>query len=203
MRRKGNIDSSDRRVRYTKMVIRQSFLALLRKEPLSKISVTEICNDADLNRGTFYAYYSDPTDLYNQIQSNLFDELKKPLDEMLNGETLYEILLDVLRAIKSNDDICTIILSDSGHRNFLERVLGLAKDKIVQLWRQQNPSLSDSMIDYMFLFSAHGCISILLKWLTDDNENDTPEKIARMIDDMTTAVASCFITADDTKTLFC
>ena len=50
----------DRRVRYTKQAIRDGFLRLLAEKPIEKISVTEICREADINRGTFYAHYSDP-----------------------------------------------------------------------------------------------------------------------------------------------
>ena len=49
----------DRRVRYTKLAIRESFLALLSEKPIEKISVTEICKRADINRGTFYSHYDD------------------------------------------------------------------------------------------------------------------------------------------------
>ena len=43
----------DRRVRYTKQAIRDGFLTLLSRKPIEKISVTEICREADINRGTF------------------------------------------------------------------------------------------------------------------------------------------------------
>ena len=49
----------DARVRYTKMMIRNSLLELLRTKPIAKITVTEICEMAGINRATFYAHYSD------------------------------------------------------------------------------------------------------------------------------------------------
>lgn len=47
----------NRRVRYTKMVLRQSLLELLEEKPIEKITVSDLCSRADLNRTTFYLFY--------------------------------------------------------------------------------------------------------------------------------------------------
>ena len=54
---------TDARVRYTKMVIKQCFFRLIRQKSISKITVKEICEFAQINRSTFYKYYADPYDL--------------------------------------------------------------------------------------------------------------------------------------------
>lgn len=64
----------DARVRYTKMVIRNSLLELLRIKPIAKITVTEICERADINRATFYAHYSDPSDLLHSLEAEVIEE---------------------------------------------------------------------------------------------------------------------------------
>ena len=47
----------DRRTKYTMKVIKDTFLNLLESKDISNITVTEICDIADINRGTFYRYY--------------------------------------------------------------------------------------------------------------------------------------------------
>jgi len=49
----------DRRVKYTRMVLKESFINLLEKKDISQITIKEICEDADINRATFYAHYND------------------------------------------------------------------------------------------------------------------------------------------------
>ena len=61
--------TQDARVRYTKMMIRNSLLELLSTKPIAKITVTEICERAGINRATFYAHYTDPTDQLHWLQS--------------------------------------------------------------------------------------------------------------------------------------
>jgi DNA-directed RNA polymerase specialized sigma24 family protein len=47
----------DRRIRYTKQVIKDTLLQLLEKNHFAKITVTELCRRAEINRGTFYLHY--------------------------------------------------------------------------------------------------------------------------------------------------
>ena len=44
----------DRRTRYTRQTIKDTFLELLKQKSFTKITVTEICKNAAINRGTFY-----------------------------------------------------------------------------------------------------------------------------------------------------
>ena len=71
--------ATDARVRYTKMVITQSFIKLLGKKPLSRITVKEICEAAELNRATFYKHYLDVYDLLDKMEAQFLEELSSVL----------------------------------------------------------------------------------------------------------------------------
>ncbi|MBQ9011148.1 MAG: TetR/AcrR family transcriptional regulator, partial [Bacilli bacterium] len=58
----------DRRVRYTKNVIKETLISLLSEKKINKITVTEVCKIADINRATFYRYYLDIYDLYDHME---------------------------------------------------------------------------------------------------------------------------------------
>ena len=44
----------DRRIKYTKNIIKTTFLKKLEEKEINKITVSEICKEADVNRATFY-----------------------------------------------------------------------------------------------------------------------------------------------------
>lgn len=46
----------NRRTLYTKKIIKESLIELLQTNDIHQITVTNICNKADINRGTFYSY---------------------------------------------------------------------------------------------------------------------------------------------------
>ena len=58
---------TDRRTRYTRQAIKDILLDELKIKPYSKITVTEICKKAEMNRGTFYLHYYDIDDVLNDI----------------------------------------------------------------------------------------------------------------------------------------
>lgn len=53
----------DRRKRYTRKVLKESLISLLKDKPISSVTVKEICELADINRSTFYTHYNDQFDL--------------------------------------------------------------------------------------------------------------------------------------------
>ena len=65
----------DRRVRRTKAQLRQALTELLREKDLRSITVRELTERADVNRGTFYAHYKDIYDMLEQCEAQLFDSL--------------------------------------------------------------------------------------------------------------------------------
>ena len=62
----------DRRTQYSKRVIKESLFELMQEKPINKITVKELCERADVNRSTFYAYYTDIYDLDRKIIKEFF-----------------------------------------------------------------------------------------------------------------------------------
>ena len=58
---------SDLRILKTKRAIKESFLQLLKQKNLNRITVTELANLAEINKGTFYLHYCDIYALYNDV----------------------------------------------------------------------------------------------------------------------------------------
>ena len=53
----------DRRVTRTRRLLRQALVKRMREKSVSSITVKELCDECDINRGTFYAHYRDVYDL--------------------------------------------------------------------------------------------------------------------------------------------
>lgn len=57
--------------------IENAFVSLLRDKELNKISVTELCEAAKIDRSTFYANYEDISDLANEVSAKIEKRLKE------------------------------------------------------------------------------------------------------------------------------
>ena len=49
----------DRRTKRTKKLLTDAFITLLSTKNLNEITIKELCDTADINRGTFYLHYQD------------------------------------------------------------------------------------------------------------------------------------------------
>ena len=94
----------DRRVMYTKMFLRESLLALMETKPVEKITTTELCRHAGINRNTFYTHYKSPEELLESIEEELLDSISSSM----RGEISIESLLSIM---KNNADLCRVLFS--------------------------------------------------------------------------------------------
>ena len=78
----------DRRTRYTRQTIKDSFLSLLKEKPFSKITVTEVCRMSEINRGTFYLHYYDIDDVLDSLLEDVITDTASVLDHVLCSEKI-------------------------------------------------------------------------------------------------------------------
>ncbi|NLM76013.1 MAG: TetR/AcrR family transcriptional regulator [Clostridiaceae bacterium] len=171
----------DRRVKYTRMVIKESFIDLLEKKDISRITIKEICENADINRATFYAHYSDQYDLLRKIEDEFLDNIRDYLDELdqkIYKENPVLLVEKIFEYIKENAKLCKLLLSERGGLNFQKRVMVLVYDTIInELSGITRITKEDA--DYVYSFTITGCVGIVQKWL-----DDGMKKSARFIADM-------------------
>lgn len=178
---------TDARVRYTRMIIHQTFLKLLKEKPLAKITVTEICELAEINRTTFYKHYSDPYDLLEQLEREAIDGLLSLIDGGTD-RNLAEVLLPILRTIRENRELFRNLTSAQNDNRFLYHLSSCCYRKICE----QNPAESGSrdaarMSVMRFSYIAGGIAGVIEYWL-QSGMNDSPEAIADTIEQFTASV---------------
>lgn len=63
----------------SRKLIKEALADLLQEKPLDKITVTDVVNRAQINRGTFYAHYADIPDVINHLIQNTFSDIREVL----------------------------------------------------------------------------------------------------------------------------
>lgn len=169
---------SDRRVKYTKMVLRESLLELLQEKPINRISVTELCQNADVNRGTFYSHYSEPSDILHQIEEELFNDICECFDKDLESP-IEKVALDLLMIINRNRELCSIMFSENTNHNFAMRIYNVGSEFFRKRWKGQLEKL-DIPEDYLYHYIATGNTEVIRMWIMHD-EKRSPESVSRII----------------------
>lgn len=169
----------DARVRYTKKVIQESFFKLLKQMPVNKITVKGICDLSEINRATFYKYYTDPFDLMRQIENAYLLGMQK-LIEKADNTNIIATLTVILTAIKENPETYTLLISENGDNTFINRVITdsyrMKKSDLKTLF----PSMTETHQQWMYFFMTQGCISILIDWIKNGMKEE-PTEIAQFI----------------------
>jgi len=163
-------EKGDRRVRYTKMVIRESFLDLLQTKGISQITIKEICEKADINRATFYSHYQDPYDLMEKIEAQLFENIEEYINDYRDksaDQSPVHLVERIFNYIRDNAKLCRLLLSERGNINFQKQIMNLVYDKnLMEL--AHGAKLPKDEAEYVDSFILTGCIGVIQKWLDDD-----------------------------------
>ena len=170
----------DARVRYTKMVIRNSLIELMREKPVAKVSVTELCERAGINRATFYAHYSDPSDLLRSIEEEILGELSCWIGPAIRaqGSDLTAILTSIIEYIGENADICSVLLSDTGDASFQSKVVNAIERPFLADFSTRLASQEEA--EHLYTFAADGSVGMIKKWLSRGMEAP-PSALAEII----------------------
>lgn len=176
----------DRRVRRTKKLLTQALTQLMQKKQINEITVKELTDLADMNRGTFYLYYKDIYDMLEKIEDGIFEALEEItlLHEHDNmAAQTKPILLDLFRFIAENQEMCRVLLSPHGDMNFLHRLNGVVREKCLEIWPANQENQSEADFEYHYSFVMFGCAGLIRAWV-NRNCQESAVQMAEMADAM-------------------
>lgn len=145
--------------------MKDALLELLEKTPLNKISVTDICNCADLNRSTFYSYYNDIGELLSEIETEVLEQIPVNIDpEDINYEGNFLTELEVFfNYIQSNEKIFRILMFQSGERDFNNKLVSF----ILERYKNSTVIEDKLLAKYGCIYCINGVIGLVKEWIQD------------------------------------
>lgn len=169
----------NRRILYTKKIIKESLIDLLKSKKIHEVTVTDICKKSNINRGTFYAHYKDAYDLLKSIEDELFNQISIYIEETPVEGYKEVLLLKALELIYDNKDLCKILFSRQMETNIMDRIIYVAsKSKVDKL--VSSSKVDDVFLDYFIKYTVGGVVSVIQSWLENDL-NEPPKEIVKII----------------------
>lgn len=166
----GTEKKEDRRVRRTKKLLSQGLIELMQQKQVKDITVRELADLVDVNRGTFYLYYRDIFDMLERLEEELFEQLNAVILAH-KGEPILTharpMLKDLFRIVAENKEICSVLLSDNGDIKFLQKLSDVIQEKLRMDWLNGYVE-NETEFEYRYAFGALGFIGLLRTWLHRD-----------------------------------
>lgn len=169
---------TDRRVRRTKALLLQGLMQLMETKDVRDISVKELSDLADINRGTFYLHYRDVYDMLAQTEDELFVEFHEIIDRTLtpDGEnhSPRTTLFEVFSFLERHRVVARAMIGPHGDLAFVNRLKNLVKERLDSILAAKR---TDRDSCYLEAFAVSGCIGVIEAWLTQP-EPPGPEVMA-------------------------
>lgn len=162
-------EKENRRTAMTKKMLQGSLIEILKKKPIHEITIKEICDNADINRSTFYRHYRTPRDLFDEIHNSVYKDIlaiAARYKEPTYNNT--EFFANILSYCEENRQLCLVLLSENGELNIGKNFSDLVTRAVLNT--PQKP-LSELHM-YAIQFMAAGMANFIWSWL--ENENRLP-----------------------------
>ena len=180
------MNQESQRVIETKERIRNAFFELYEEKKIDRISIKEITDKAQLNRGTFYVYYKDIYDLLEKTEDELIAELVFKLRELIPRILREEDLdpfLPPLEFYQRYSHFLKILLGVNGDPNFIHKIKTILKKTLREMLKNEKIPEVENM-EYIMEFISSAQIGIISHWLSKDMElpiNELGEMIKKIL----------------------
>lgn len=144
---------------------------------LTRVTVTALCEHADITRRTFYSHFKDIEDLVTYVEDEMLTQLK-PYVVTIAQTTLDDIhaRIDMLEAcpgteemlafIRSQGQLYQAILGRGGDPTFTQRLVDMVHDAVFsRALTGIDARVVGSLFDYYLSFAISAEVGVLTQWL--------------------------------------
>ncbi|WHI54465.1 TetR/AcrR family transcriptional regulator [Mammaliicoccus lentus] len=183
--------AEDRRVRKSKAAIKKAFIQLLEDSQIERITIRQISDKADINRGTFYLNYDDKYALLEEMEDEQIADLKKLVD--IRKVNLAQKTAEEFIEIFSNEVIKKVIIHISENIEFYHAILNLDRtskieERITDMILSninyligENNTVYGVPDDYYLRYVSGALMSMVKYWVHNENRVSIEELVQYIV----------------------
>ena len=152
----------------TKKLIKNALAELLQNKNLKDITVQEVAQKADISRTTFYNYYYDVYDIYEQLEKEVLAELGI-LTLNFHDNPSKDYGDEFFNYITQNPEVFKMIFSPYNTGELRYKITAMIEGVFRLIQTEKNEvEITDKELDYVSAFWSSGCIAVIQKWVQMD-----------------------------------
>jgi AcrR family transcriptional regulator len=182
----------DRRIQKTRQLIMDTFVELLAEKGFDKITINDIAERANINRGTVYLHYVDKFDLLDKCIEKyvelLLNHCANSADTTLNASAFQSIF----EYLEENFTIYKLLLNKEGFGFFRSRLYAIIAQTVTEVMgaKSENNAFSNGVATN---FLASGFIGVLEWWINNSmpcNVQEITEQLMFLLEPYTKHLVS-------------
>lgn len=181
-----NTKGKNRSVQRTQALLKDGLTELMQTKPVQNITVRELTDYVNLNRGTFYLHYKDIQDLLENMENDMLDEFveitnaHQPQD--MNGKP-FPLICNLYKFLEKNSDFVKLILVNNQEQTFKNRLKDIIRERCMNDWVEVFANTDSRLSELYSSYVLSGCIGIIENWVQNGTPQ-TPEELARYTEDI-------------------
>ena len=160
----------DRRIRKSKLALKESLISLMQHKDFREISITDIVERADLNRGTFYKHYQYKEELLEEVMEDVIADLiisyREPYKnvETFTINELTASVIKIFEHVANYANIYTLILKSNAWPTLLERICNELKKLPLEDLEdyRPNPKINKELASS---YQAYAILGMIIEWV--------------------------------------
>ncbi|WP_312475630.1 TetR/AcrR family transcriptional regulator [Neobacillus sp.] len=184
---------TDRRIIRTKRLIRDALTELMEEKGFEAITVRDLTEKADINRGTFYLHYRDKFDLLDQCEDEIINEIQKlthkidPKDALkFDGQKEpFPFIVYLFEYLQENSSFMKVALGPKGNASFQVKLKELIRrtffQNILSKLKQEEMLVP---VDFLIAYVSSAHLGVIQHWLESGMEK-SPREMALILSRIT------------------
>ena len=170
----------NQRVTITKRMLQEGLLRLLKDKKLDKIRVSELCEEAGINRATFYRHYETPHDVLVELERDFLRQAI-PNKPPKNINEAHKMLENTCTYVYEHADIAKLLFLCNTEEDMM-RIVEEFYQHFIELHRAEEnfPDIDEASIRIITAYMGGGGYNLLRKWIVEDIPK-TPKEITELL----------------------
>lgn len=162
----------------TKQAMEESLKRLLLQKPLNKITISDITEDCEVNRMTFYYHFRD---IYDLVEWSCEEDARRALNGKKTYETWQEGFYQIFQAVEKNKPFIMNVYHSVSREQVENYLYKVTYDLVVGVVEEKAANMAVRQEDKEFIAHVwkYAFVGLMLDWIRNGMKSDPQELVAR------------------------
>lgn len=183
------LKKEDLRTKRTRKMILEAFINLVEEKGYEHVTVSDIANQAMINRATFYAHFKDKQDVYDYIFKEAVEQFMMVLAPVQLGRTnqlqlhaIEQIITHIFEKIQENRAFFKTVLNAHSNEQLRKQISQILRSTYANIFDQVEIREKDFIVPIDFIIEyMSSTFMASLHWWINQEISFSPKQMAQLI----------------------